>query len=84
MPGEHAIHLVVKRRQPFHVFIQAILCLTTVLTFVMRVTGQFWVLATNTVFLNRLLPGTFPGREKGVCDQAPEASADLSDFQSLP
>ena len=28
--------------------------------------------------------GAYFGREKGACDRAPEASADLSDFQTSP
>jgi hypothetical protein len=33
-------------------FIQAIICLATALSFVLAVTGQFWDWTTNTVFLN--------------------------------
>jgi len=40
--------------------------------------------AGSRVFLNPVAPGACFGREKGACDQAPEASADRSDFLPGP
>ena len=39
---------------------------------------------SNRVFLNSVAPCACFGREKGACDLAPEASADLSDFRTSP
>ena len=59
------------KKQPFHTPTGVTYRLYHYFDLVLLVTGQVSVNACS-------------GREKGACDRAPEASADLSDFQTSP